>query len=196
VCGCFLEQHHHPWVKLQRTIHNTVSYYCTEKFKLYLLSFPKRMIYVTSVIKKMLPVSTDHADGAHINSVLLRCHKIHQKLTAVFLPLVITTMIFSCFWAYIQGASAKYDNPSAQWQACLTVPNNLEVPLSQTLAIGFDQVKTTLGTAIAATFTCPGKLPQCSDSTYCVGNITQTCFVPLIVAAQSLSAPDVANIEL
>lgn len=154
------------------------------------------MIYITSAIRKILPQSADHVDGAHINSVLMRCHKIHQRLTAVFLPLVVTTMIFSCFWAYIQGASMKYDDPSGQWQACLTVPNNVEIPLSQTLAIGFDQITATLGKAIATTFQCPAKLPQCSDSTYCVGNITQSCFLPLIEAAQNLSAPEVANIEM
>lgn len=154
------------------------------------------MIYVNKAIRKFLPESTDHADGAHINSVLLRCHKAHQRLTAIFLPLVITAMIFSCFWGYIQGASQKYTDPSSQWQACLTIPNVVEVPLSEILGIGFSQIQAKLGAAIGTAFTCPSTLPECADSTSCVGNITQTCFLPLIVEAQSLSAPDVENIKM
>ena len=154
------------------------------------------MIYINQAIRRMLPDSANHVDGAHINTVLMKCHKIHQTLTAIYLPLVVTCMIFSCFWGYIQGASQKYTDPSAQWQACLVVPNNVEIPLSQILGIAFEKVEETLGTAIGTAFMCPSTLPECADSQSCVGNITQTCFMPLVEVAESLTAPDVDNIVM
>mmetsp|Transcript_10668 Transcript_10668/g.16164 ORF Transcript_10668/g.16164 Transcript_10668/m.16164 type:complete len:520 (+) Transcript_10668:82-1641(+) len=154
------------------------------------------MQFVNSVIKKLLPQQTSHEDGAHINTVLQRMHKYHQRLTAIYLPLVVIVMIFSCFWAYIQGAFSKYTDPSSQWQACLVTPNSLIVPLTEMLNIAFGGIRTAVVDALTVTFTCPSSLPQCSNSTECVSTIQNQCFAPLIDLGSQLVPPEVPNVPI
>lgn len=83
----------------------------------------------------LLPGVKKHSDYANEYSTLLKkLHRWHQILTMFYLPLVITCMGFSCYFAYIQGAASSYTDPGEDWEACLVVNNALQVPLSPILS--------------------------------------------------------------
>jgi hypothetical protein len=89
----------------------------------------------------LLPGVKKHSDYANEYSATLRAlHRWHQVLTAVYLPLVIACMGFSCYFAYIHGAVSAYTDPGEDWEACLVVGNALQVPLAPIMADIGDKV--------------------------------------------------------
>jgi hypothetical protein len=128
-----------------------------------------------------------------LDGILSRIHRRHQLLTICYLPLVIATMIFSCFWAYKEGSFQKYLDPSKDWEACLTTSNFVQIPISEAVTAGFTNIETKLNNLLTTVFECPTKLTECSNSSECVTAITETCFVPLVDYGQNISAPILEN---
>jgi hypothetical protein len=82
----------------------------------------------------LLPGVKKHSDYAsEYSAVLKKLHRLHQLLTVIYLPLVITCMGFSCYFAYIHGAAFSYTDPGEDWEACYIVNNALQVPLAPIL---------------------------------------------------------------
>ena len=106
-----------------------------------LLNFVYSLQYISEVKlhsrhfwNMLLPAVKKHADYANeFSSMLKKLHSVHQVLTGIYLPLVITCMGFSCYFAYIHGAASAYTDPGEDWEACYTTSNALLVPLGPVL---------------------------------------------------------------
>jgi hypothetical protein len=143
------------------------------------------------ILPDQLAVGEDKTPN--LDRVLGRMHRWHQLLTICYLPLVIAAMFFSCFWAYKEGSFQKYLDPSKDWEACLTTSNFVQIPISQAVTIGFNNLETKLTEVLSSVFECPENLNECSNSTACVSAISSTCFAPLIDYGQNLTAPEIQN---
>lgn len=119
----------------------------------------------------LLPPVKTHSDYANeYTSTLKSLHKTHQMLTVVYLPLVITCLGMSCFFAYVHGAANKYTDPGEDYEACWIVNNALQVPLQPI----FNQIQTKVTTALG----CTVSQPVCSSN--CTTAIINKCILPLI----------------
>jgi hypothetical protein len=132
-------------------------------------------------------------DKAQLDGILSRMHRIHQFLTICYLPLVIATMIFSCFWAYKEGSFQKYLDPSKDWEACLTTSNFVQIPVSEAVNIGFTNLERKLQDVFTTIFECPTSLSECYNSSQCTAAISETCFAPFIDSGQNITAPVIEN---
>lgn len=132
-------------------------------------------------------------DKTHIDGVLKRMHRWHQVLTIFYIPLVVTLMIFSCFWAYKEGSFQKYLDPTKDWEACLTTSNFVQIPVAEAVNIGFANLEAKFNDVLSQVFECPENLSQCDNSTTCVSAISSTCFAPLVEYGQNLTAPAIPN---
>lgn len=136
----------------------------------------------------LLPGVKKHSDYAsEYSQVLKGLHRYHQVLTALYLPLVITCMGFSCYFAYIHGAFSSYTDPGEDWEACLVVNNALKIPLSPIFATISAKVTATLGCTVSGI----GE-PTCSAN--CSTAIINTCVLPLL--ADGPVIPDVPDIPI
>mmetsp|Transcript_26226 Transcript_26226/g.49214 ORF Transcript_26226/g.49214 Transcript_26226/m.49214 type:complete len:506 (+) Transcript_26226:71-1588(+) len=136
----------------------------------------------------LLPGVKKHSDYANEYSATLKqLHRMHQILTVFYIPLVVTCMAFSCYFAYIHGAVSSYTDPGEDWEACLVVNNAMQVPLAPIMAEIGDKVTTTLGCTVNGI----GE-PTCS--TNCSDAIVNTCILPLV--ADGPVIPDVPAIPL
>lgn len=117
----------------------------------------------------LLPGVKKHADYANeFSETLKKLHRIHQVLTFCYLPLLITCMGFSCYFAYLSGSTGAYTDPGKDWEACYTTSNAVQAPLSPILSAIGEKVTETLACTVQGV----GE-PTCS--TNCSDAIAATC---------------------
>lgn len=153
--------------------------------------------YFREQLKHLLPDQlAGGEDKIKLDGILSRMHKRHQILTACYLPFVIATMIYSCYWAYLEGSFQKYNDPSKEWEACLVTSNYVQIPVSESVTIGFNNLQQKYNNILTQVIECPNQLTTCNNSTECVTDITSTCFEPLIKYGQNLTAPIITNTKI
>ena len=154
--------------------------------------------YLRDNLRHMLPdqLAVGNEKNPSLDRVLSRMHRWHQLLTICYLPLVITAMFFSCFWAYKEGSFQKYLDPSEDWEACLTTSNFVQIPVKESISLYSNQLKANLTNLLTNLYECPENLYECNNSTACVSAISSTCYLPLLNASQNIPDPNIQNTNI